>query len=140
MKYLIDTCIISEFRKPIPEESVLKWFNACDENQIFISSLSIGEIHYGISRLPDGRKKNDLFMWFDQVITTFSGRIIPITDTTCTIWANMRAKAENNGVQLSVIDGLLAATAQEYSLIFVTRNVKDFVITGIQILNPWVEK
>lgn len=139
MKYLIDTCVISEFRKPAPQESVLNWFNACDERQIYISSLSIGEIHYGISRLPDGRKKNDLLIWFEQVIANFTGRILPITDTTCIIWADMRTKAENNGVQLAVIDGLLAATAQEYSLNLVTRNVKDFNATGIHIFNPWLK-
>lgn len=139
MKYLIDTCVISEFRKPLPQESVLTWFNTCDEKQIFISSLSIGEIYYGISRLPDGKKKNDLLIWFDQVIAIFKGRILPITDTTCIIWAGMRTKVVNNGVQLAVIDGLLAATAQEYSLNFVTRNVKDFNATGIQIFNPWLE-
>ena len=67
-----------------------------------------------------------------------SGRI-PITDKTSIIWAEMRTKAESTGTQLPVIDGLLAATAKENELIFVTRNTKDFAITGIIIHNPWIE-
>jgi toxin FitB len=139
MKYLIDTCVISELRRPSPAASVLSWFDTCDESKIFISSLSIGELHHGISRLPDGKRKNDLLTWFNQITEAFSGRILPITDKTSIIWADMRTKAESNGTQLPVIDGLLAATAQENELIFVTRNTKDFAITGVIMHNPWIE-
>lgn len=139
MKYLIDTCVISELRRPSPAASVLSWFDNCDESKIFISSLCIGELHHGISRLPDGKRKNDLLTWFNQIKEAFSDRILPITDKTSIIWADMRTKAESNGTPLPVIDGLLAATAQENELIFVTRNTKDFAITGIIMHNPWIE-
>jgi toxin FitB len=138
MKYLIDTCVISELRKPYPTASVLDWWRNCDESHIYISSLSIGELHYGISRLPEGKKKLDLLTWFTQIVEAFCGRILPFNDKTCIIWADMKANAANNGIQLPVIDGLIAATAQENDLILVTRNTKGFAITGIIIHNPWV--
>lgn len=139
MGFLIDTCLISELRRPIPSESVKTWFQKCEENTIFISTLSIGEIKYGIQRLPDGSKKDDLQVWFNQVIDSFSYRILPITKQICITWAIMKAAAESNGFQLPVIDGLLAATAKEENLIFVTRNTKDFKPTNINMINPWDE-
>jgi toxin FitB len=137
MNDLIDTCVISEMIKPFPEVSVLSWWDSCIKSQIYISSLSIGELHFGISRLLNGKKKDDLLAWFKQIVIIFSGRLLPITDKTSIIWAEMRTKAERKGVQLPVIDGLLAATAKEHDLIFVTRNIRDVDITEVVIYNPW---
>ena len=137
MGYLIDTCLISELRRPVPSESVKNWFQTCEENQLFISVLTIGEIKYGMQRLQSGKKKDDLEEWFNQVIDSYSNRILPITQHICITWAIMRSTAENKGLQLSVIDGLLAATAKEHNLILVTRNIKDFKPTNIHIINPW---
>ena len=137
MGYLIDTCLISELRRSVPSESVKTWFQTCEETQLFISVLTIGEIKYGIQRLANGKKKEELQKWFNQVIDSFSNRVLPITQHICITWAIMRSTAENNGLQLSVIDGLLAATAKENNLILVTRNIKDFEPTNINIVNPW---
>lgn len=137
MGFLIDTCLISELRRPVPSESVMTWFQKCEERTIFISALSIGEIQYGIHRLPDGSKKVDLQVWFNQVIDSFSDRILPITKQICITWAEMKSTAERNGFQLPVIDGLLAATAKEHNLVFVTRNTKDIEPTNIKMFNPW---
>lgn len=137
MNYLIDTCVVSELRKPVPDESVLTWFQSCDAEKLYISSLSIGELHYGISLLPDGKKKNDVMIWFNQVIDVFSGRILSITDVVSIIWGNMRAQARKKGLVLPVIDGLLAATAEAHHLVLVTRNIKDMEITGALFYDPW---
>lgn len=139
MNYLIDTCVISELRKPAPQESVLAWFDACREESLYTSSLNIGELQFGLAMLPAGKKKNDLLIWFAQVIEAFSGRILPVTDVVSLVWGNMRAKAQKNGKTLPVIDGLLAATAEAYDLVFVTRNTVDVEITDIQTFNPWLE-
>lgn len=139
MNYLIDTCVISEMIKPQPEVLVLSWWDSCVKNQIFISSLSIGELYFGITRLPDGKRKNDLLPWFNQIIMAFSDRILPFSEKTGIIWAELKIFAQRKGVQLPVIDGLLAATAKEHDLTFVTRNTRDVDITGIMIHNPWVE-
>lgn len=137
MNYLIDTCVISELRKPVPDESVLTWFQGCDAEKLYISSLSIGELHYGISLLPDGKKRNDVVIWFNQVVEAFSGRVLAITDVVSIIWGNMRARARKKGLLLPVIDGLLAATAEAHQLVLVTRNIKDMGITNALLHNPW---
>ena len=137
MSYLIDTCVVSELRKPIPQDSVLTWFQACDEKDIYISSLSLGELRYGISILPGGKRRNDLQIWFNELVEAFSGRILPVTEGISIICGNMRAKARKSGLSLPVIDGLIAATAEAHQMILVTRNTDDVGTTGIPILNPW---
>ena len=72
MNYLIDTCVISELRRPAPQKSVLEWFQTCKGENIYISSLSMGELYYGVSILPNGKKKDDLLVWFDQLADAFS--------------------------------------------------------------------
>lgn len=85
MSYLLDTCVISELRKPAPQDTVLSWFDSCGEEDMYISSLSIGELHYGISVLPEGKRKSDLLVWFGQVCDAFADRILPITTAICII-------------------------------------------------------
>ncbi len=137
MSYLIDTCVISELRKPVPQASVLAWFHACDEDDLYISSLSLGELQFGISTLPDGKKKNDLLLWFNELVLAFSERIVPVSTSVAIIWGNMRAKAQKSGITLPVVDGLLAATAEAHQMILVTRNTDDVAAAGISVLNPW---
>ncbi len=137
MSFLVDTCFISELRKPSPQQSVLNWLNAIIESELYISSLSIGELQYGIALLPDGNKKKDLTTWLDLVVKGFDSRVLPVHNDVCVVWGKMRANAQKKGLNLSVIDGLLAATCAVYKLTFVTRNTKDVDFTGIGIVSPW---
>jgi predicted nucleic acid-binding protein len=137
MSFLLDTCVISELIKPKPDQNVLQWFNGCDEEQIFISSLTLGELQYGIDVLSAGRKKKDLIIWFNNIIETYKDSTISITDSISIRWGRERAQHRIHGINLSVIDGLIACTAVEYNLILVTRNISDFKMINIEILNPW---
>lgn len=139
MSYLIDTCVISELRKPDPSPEFLGWFQSCKAEHLFISSLTLGELYYGISILPKGKKRDDLFIWFNEVRDAFGDNILTVNDDTGIMWGELRAKAKNIGKPMPVIDGLLAATAITNKLALVTRNIEDFQITGLQILNPWQE-
>lgn len=138
MNYLLDTCLISELRKPKPNQSVLDWFEAVDERCLFISALTIGELSYGIALLPDNAKKKDLEAWLRSIEESYAELIIPVDEVAARIWGDMRAAAQVRGQNLSVVDGLLAATCSTYKLTLVTRNEKDFSLTGIEILNLWV--
>jgi len=137
MNYLLDTCFISELRKPEPNKLVLEWFNTVEENSLFISVLTIGELRYGIALLPENAKRNDLEDWLRSIENSFNDMIIPIDEKIAGRWGEMRAAARARGNSLSVIDGLLAATCDIYELILVTRNEKDFEATGIRINNTW---
>lgn len=137
MNALLDTCVISELRKLVPDKSVLTWFQSCDPDKLYVSALSIGELYYGILLLPEGNKKTDIRIWFDQVVESFSTRLLSINVTVSTIWGSMRCQAREKGVALPVIDGLLAATAEAHRLVLVTRNTKDMAATGVDLFNPW---
>ena len=137
MNYLLDTCLISELRKPKPNQSVLDWFNNADENSLFISSLTIGELCYGITLLPESDKKNEIQLWLEEMKDSFTDQVIGIDDNIAHCWGVMRATAQRSGRSLGVIDGLLAATCQIHKLVLVTRNIQDFNSTGISLFNPW---
>lgn len=137
MNYLLDTCFLSELRKLKPQKAVLEWFETADENRLFISALSIGEINYGIALLSDSQQKKEIKAWLQQIKESYRDLIIPVDESVTARWGEMRALLQCKGVTLNVIDGLLAATCDIHNLIIVTRNDKDFFATGIKILNPW---
>lgn len=137
MNYLLNIWFISELRKPEPNKPVLEWFKAAEDNNPFISVLTIGELRYGIDLLPDKAKKNNLEDWLRSIEHSFADIIVPIDEKIAGKWGQMRAAAQARGNSLSVIDGLLAATCEVYELILVTRNGKDFAVIGIPIYNPW---
>ena len=137
MNYLLGTCFISELRKPKPKQSVMDWFDGVDEHGLYVSALTIGELRYGIALLPDNTKKKDLETWLRSIEDSFAELIIPVDAEVAKKWGAMRASAQAKGYNISVADGLLAATCSTYKLTLVTRNEKDFTATGIEILNPW---
>ncbi|OHD67942.1 MAG: hypothetical protein A2W19_06755 [Spirochaetes bacterium RBG_16_49_21] len=137
MSYLLDTCVISELTKQKPDGRVLKWFNQCEEDQMYISCLTIGELHYGIGILPESKKKNDLLVWFNDFQEVYKDATLPITDNICIRWGKERARRKHRGIHIPVIDGLIACTASEHNYILVTRNISDFANMTVQILNPW---
>ncbi len=137
MNYLLDTCLISELRKPKPKQSVMNWFDGVDEHDLYVSALTIGELRYGIALLPDNTKKKDLETWLRSVEDSFAELIIPVDTEIAKKWGALRASAQTRGYTISVVDGLLAATCSTYRLALVTRNEKDFTATGVEILNPW---
>jgi tRNA(fMet)-specific endonuclease VapC len=137
MPYLLDTNAISEFLKKTPHDNVINWFSVTDEELQFISSLSVGEIHKGITRLARSRRKQELEEWFRQVISRYQDRIMPFGLETAGIWGELQADLEKQGRMLPVIDSLIAATALEHDLTLVTRNTQDFTSTGVKLLNLW---
>lgn len=137
--FLLDTNVVSELIKPKPEPKVVRWIDSTVESLIFLSVLTIGEIRKGINLQADSVRRAKLEAWLAaDVRTRFEDRILAIDDSVAERWGLMTAKARSERKhQLPVIDGLLAATAQHYNLILVTRNVDDVEPTGISILNPW---
>jgi predicted nucleic acid-binding protein len=138
MKYLLDTCILSELIKKNPANNLIKWLSTQDENRLFISVLTIGEIHKGIEKLPGSKKKNKLHHWVNHDLKErFYNRILDFDLQTATTWGKIQAYSEIQGKSMPVIDGLIAATGIRYDLTVVTRNIKDMEISGVPLLNPW---
>jgi predicted nucleic acid-binding protein len=137
MAYLLDTNALSEFLKKTPNENVIRWFRESDEAQHYVSTLAIGEIQKGISKLPVSQRTTDLQVWLDNVIKRYQERILPFTIEAARIWGDKIATLESQGRPLPLMDSLLAATALEHDLTIVTRNEVDFEPTGVKILNLW---
>ena len=130
--------MISELVRPEPEPNVIKWFENVDENTLYLSVLTLGEIGKGISLLPESKRKAQLSNWIDNELTSrFVGRILPVDEAIAIHWGSIAGRAQTAGKSLGVIDGLLAATAIVNDLQLVTRNVKDFAGIDLSTVNPW---
>jgi len=138
LKYLLDTCVISELIKKEKNNKVVKWIKKRRESSLFISVLTVGEIQKGISKLPDSHKKEYLKTWIDNDLKKrFAGRILEITEEIATSWGEIQAKSEIEGKKMPAIDSLIAATAIKNNLTVVTRNEKDIENSGCKSINPW---
>jgi len=136
--FLLDTNCISELVRSKPEPRVLEWTQAADESLLYLSVLTLGEIRKGVATLPQGKRRSQLESWLElDLQARFSGRILSIDSAIADRWGMLSADAKRRGRPLSVIDGLLAATALHHNLTIVSRNVVDFEGTQTAVLNPW---
>lgn len=134
--FVLDTNVISELRqgKPIQSPEVRVWAGSQPAGRLYLSAITILELEMGIQALdrrtpPHG---SALRAWLVGVRAAFSGRILPFTEHTAPICAALHgtnSRAER--------DAMIAATALEHGFTVVTRNVSDFINTGVQLLNPW---
>jgi predicted nucleic acid-binding protein len=138
VKYLLDTCLISELVKKEPNPAVVSWLDEQDEQCLFLSVLNLGELQKVISRLANGSKKDQLQAWVTHdLVERFTGRIIDIDLNTVLYWGKLQGNAEREGEKLPVMDSLIAATASTHRLTVVTRNVRDMERCGAKVCNPW---
>ena len=136
MSHLIDTNVISELRKGKRcDARVAAWFGGVDNDEFFLSVLTIGEIRRGIESIGRRNRKSAsvLNKWLLELIESFNDRILPIDRAIAEEWGKLNVRHT-----LPVIDGLLAATAQVRGLTVVTRNTKDITRTGVSCLNPFL--
>jgi predicted nucleic acid-binding protein len=137
MTYLLDTNVLSEWRKNPPNSGVQDWFSRVHLDDVFLSVVTIGEIRRGIAKL---RKRNDhrqammYESWLTTVKSRFSDRLVPVTLDVAEAWGQI-----DSGQPLQVPDALIAATVQAHGWTLVTRNAKDFEHTGMRVLNPFIE-
>jgi len=110
-----------------------------DQALLYLSVLTLGEIRKGLAQLAQGKGRTQLETWLEiELQARFAGRILPIDAATADRWGLLAAEAKRMGKPLSIVDGLLAATALHHNLTMVTRNVSDFKGFSIPVLNPWV--
>ena len=135
MSYLIDTNVLSELRRKLPNARVVHWFSQRPATTLYLSVLTLGEIRKGIEVLPDPARRLILLDWLETRLPTFfAGRILPIDAAVADRWGRMVAQA---GRPVPAIDSLLAATAEQHGLTLVTRNLRDVKGLAVQVINPW---
>jgi predicted nucleic acid-binding protein len=138
MNYLLDTCVLAEFTRRQPDQRVIDWLNSIDEEKLFISVITVGEIQRSIERLPDSYRKTELLTWMNtELLTRFADRMIAIDALTMFMWGSLTARLEVAGQPMGVMDSLIVASALQNNLIVATRNVADFLPGGVQVINPW---
>ena len=138
MKYLLDTCVISELVSSNPEKRVIGWIDDVEDELIYLSAITIGEIQRGIEKLPASKRRQKLHDWMqDELLARFDGRILAINTTVMLKWGTLVAQLEAKGRPLPAIDSLIAALALEGDFQLVTRNEKDFQDTGVTVFTPW---
>lgn len=140
MKFLVDTCILSELAKPKCNEKVRKAFLPIESNMLFISSVTIGEIVKGIFLLPHTKKRKSLADWLLSIESSFERQVLPFDKDTAVIWGELSASLKLKGINISSTDRQIAATALQHGLHIMTRNVKDFEHTGALIINPFEDE
>ena len=136
--YLLDTSLLSELVKRTPNPAVVAWVDARDEDTLFISVITLGELQKGVSKLPASPRKEGLQSWLAQdLVQRFGGRILPVDSAVALAWGALPGEAERSGSKLPVVDSLIAATASVHNLTVVTRNVRDLQRCSVPVVNPW---
>jgi toxin FitB len=136
--FLLDTNVLSEWVKPRPDPKVVAWLEAADEDRLYLSVATLGEIRRGIELLKPGKRREQLDVWLlADLRDRFEGRILAIDERVAEAWGRIMARAQRQGIGLSAMDPFFAATAEVHRLTLVTRNIRDFTALGVRLLSPW---
>lgn len=135
MNYLIDTNVISELVRPVPNSGVLDWFKEVPDEALFVSVLTLGEIRAGIERLERGERRERLRAWLETELRDwFEDRVLAVDTHVADRWGRLVGAT---GRASTAVDSLIAATAIQHDLRLVTRNERDFAFAGLEVVNPW---
>lgn len=138
MKYLLDTSVISELISNRPNPDVVDFIDSLDQENIYLSAITVGEIAKAIQKLTNAQRKEKLEKWLrEDLLVRFEGNIIPLDTNIFIRWGELSAKLEGIGVEQPAIDSLIAATVLTHRMVLVTINETDFENMEIEIVNPW---
>ena len=138
MKYLLDTCVISELVAKEANPKVVEFVDSLDTDDVYLSVITIGEIAKGIEKLPKSKRKQELHTWLtEDLLVRFDKKIVPLDTEVLLEWGFLAARLEAKGKILPAMDSLIAATVMTHKFALVTRNVEDFNGANIEIINPW---
>lgn len=134
MSYLLDTNVVSEYRRRAPDVGAAKWLDSVRSSQLYLSVMVVGEIAQGVERLAarDPKQAAAIEDWRQRLVRGYADRIVPVSLEVAEVWGRLNATAP-----LPLADGLMAATALVHDWTLVTRNTADVERTGVRLLNPF---
>lgn len=136
---VVDTNVVAELMKVSPDQAVVSWINDQESSTLFLTTITIGEIGYGLRVMLQGKRRFQLEQGFERVLAeAFAGRILAFDEAGARHYAEVMGRRQEIGRQLSALDGQIASIARAKGFAVATRNVKDFVDCGIEIINPFV--
>ena len=135
---VLDTNVVSEMMRPAPDSSVLNWLNTQVAEELWLNSVVVSELLFGIARLPAGARKRQLSNAFAAMLEQdFAGRILPFDLEAAVIYAGLAAGGEAKGRPVYMADAQIAAICLAQGAMLATRNLKHFEGLGLVFLNPW---
>lgn len=134
---VLDTNVVSEAMKPVPHPIVQAWLDRQTAETLFLSSVTLAELLFGIRSLPAGRRKNILDETLDGLLALFNGRVLPFDTDAARRFAELAVKARAAGKGFPTPDGYIAAIAAARGFIVATRDVSSFRAAGLNVINPW---
>ena len=135
---ILDTNIISEFVNPVPDPVVMAWAESVADTTFYLTSMSLAEIEFGIARKPEGRAKDLLDRGMREAIRRFTVRpALAFDDVAAALFGEIFAYREAVGRKMQFADAQIAAIVKAYDATLITRNIKDFEDTGIDLLDPF---
>ena len=138
MAFVVDTNVVSELMRDVPDPSVLRWFNSQNEADFILTAVVEAELRIGIAILPKGRRRDELEYTLEKTVDIdFSGRVIPFDSNAARAYANIGARRRAAGMPITEMDCQIAAIASSKRAAVATRDVHDFRNCGVEVINPW---
>jgi toxin FitB len=135
---VLDTNVVSELMQKAPEPRVVSWVDRFSASDVLVTAVTAAELMYGVARLPEGRRMRELHIRVEELLTEdFEDQILPFDAPAATHYAEIVSSRERAGRPMSMADAQIAAICRNWSAALATRNVDDFVDTGVDALNPW---
>ena len=135
---LLDTNVVSEAMKPEPNPAVRDWLDAQAAETLFLSSITLAELMFGIGALPAGRRRDGLTRVLEQLLDLFAGRILAFDTEAAMRYAGLAVRARAAGKGFPTPDGYIAAIAASKRMIVATRDTAPFAAVGLEVINPWL--
>ncbi len=135
---VLDTNVISELARRVPDPGVLSWLDSLEVSDVATTAITAAELRYGVARLSDGRRKRELAVVVRGILAEdFRGRVFPFDERASVRYADIVAGRERIGRPIGVADAQIAAICRDSGAMLATRNTADFEETGIELINPW---
>ena len=135
---VLDTNVVSEPLRPVPAPEVLAWLDRQPAETLFLTTISLAELRYGVEALPAGKRQAALRASVeDQIAALFTGRFLPFDQAAASCYATVRSRAKASGVAIAAADSYIAAIAAAHGFAVATRDETPFRAAGVEVVNPW---